>query len=228
MGSNHCPVCGQRFGLMSLKFKYEGYEICSSCINEYFPYRGDTFIKQENATEMEKKIDKLLASGCSDEEIIPFLNEYKQKLHDFSTDFENAKIREEKAAREKHIREQKAMASETLAKNQKILNGVILTTVDAIEGRKVEEYLGIVMTCIPIGMGFLTSKTGKVAEVLGTESGFLEEKIRKSYLEAQTELVKEAEIRGANAVIGITQSTSNFLTNLTGLVLIGTAVRLAD
>ncbi len=228
MGSSHCAICGQKFGMMSVKFDYGGCEICSSCLNNYFPDRSGKVIDRNCAMETEKKIDSLLMKGCYDGKIIPAINEYKQRLHEYSTDNERARERELELSRTEQEKEAEATAYEILERDQELLKNILLTTSDSIQGRVIEEYLGIVMGCVPIGMGFLTINTGDISNLFGKKSKLLEDKVRRSYVEAQIQLASEAKKRGANAVIGITQSTSNFLSNLTGLVLIGTAVKLKD
>lgn len=169
MGSSHCAICGRHFGIMSVKLNLEGMDICAECMREYFPYRDDPNIPPKDATLLYDKIEKLMDSEKLDEKLVSYLQNYKKKLKDICD-------AEEESRREKLLQEQEALATEILAKDQELLNNTLLTTANTIEGRSIESYLGIVMGCVPIGMGFLTINTGDISNLFGKKSKLLENK----------------------------------------------------
>lgn len=80
---------------------------------------------------------------------------------------------------------------------------MIITTTNTIEGRPVEEYLGIVMGETIVGANILKDLFAAVRDVVGGRSRAYEDALRGARQEALREMVNRASDLGANAVIGV-------------------------
>ena len=80
---------------------------------------------------------------------------------------------------------------------------MIMTTTNAVEGRGVEQYLGIVMGETIMGANIIKDLFAAVRDVVGGRSGAYEEALRGARQEALREMANRASALGANAVIGV-------------------------
>lgn len=80
---------------------------------------------------------------------------------------------------------------------------MIVTTTNQIEGKKVQEYKGIVFGEVITGVNMLKDFAAGVRNIFGGRSASYEEELTKAREEALAELQQRAQERGANAVIGI-------------------------
>jgi uncharacterized protein YbjQ (UPF0145 family) len=80
---------------------------------------------------------------------------------------------------------------------------VIQTTTNAIDGRTVSEYLGVVTGEAILGANIVRDLFAGVRDIVGGRSGAYEEELRKAREIALQEMEAEAAARGADAVIGI-------------------------
>lgn len=80
---------------------------------------------------------------------------------------------------------------------------MIVTTTPTLEGRPVREYLGVVTGEAIIGANILKDIFASVRDVVGGRSQAYEDALRSARGEALRELVREAESRGAHAVVGM-------------------------
>lgn len=80
---------------------------------------------------------------------------------------------------------------------------MIVTTTPTVEGRPVVEYLGVVTGEAIIGANILKDIFASVRDVVGGRSEAYEEALRTARGEALREMVREAEARGASAVVGM-------------------------
>ena len=80
---------------------------------------------------------------------------------------------------------------------------MIVTTTTRIEGKPVEEYLGIVTGEAIIGANIVKDFLAGVRDIVGGRSGAYESALRTARQDALREMCIEAEGRGANAVIGV-------------------------
>ena len=103
----------------------------------------------------------------------------------------------------------------------------ITVTTQAIEGRTVSEYLGVVAAMIVLGTGFMTEWNAAIADNLGGRATGLQTKLSKSCEVAISELKTQAMQRGADAVIGIDIDFMTFRENMLVVSANGTAVKLA-
>ena len=80
---------------------------------------------------------------------------------------------------------------------------MIKTTTNAIDGRTVSEYLGVVTGEAILGANIVRDLFAGVRDIVGGRSGAYEEELRNAREIALQEMEAEAAARGADAVIGI-------------------------
>ncbi len=80
---------------------------------------------------------------------------------------------------------------------------MIITTTDAIEGHRIEAYLGIASGEAIIGANIFSDLFAGIRDVVGGRAGSYEKKIKQAKDLALEDLANEAASVGANAVIGI-------------------------
>ena len=80
---------------------------------------------------------------------------------------------------------------------------MLLTTTNAVEGRPVRSYLGIVTGEVIVGANIFRDLFAAITDIVGGRSGAYEGKLREAREQAFHELEGEAADRGADAVIGI-------------------------
>jgi len=80
---------------------------------------------------------------------------------------------------------------------------VIQTTTPGVEGRTIEEYLGVVTGEAILGANIFKDLFAGVRDIVGGRSGAYEEELRRAREIAMQELAAEATSRGADAVVGI-------------------------
>ena len=80
---------------------------------------------------------------------------------------------------------------------------MLLTTTNFIEGRPIQEYLGIVTAETIIGANIFKDIFAGIRDIVGGRSGTYEKVIEEARTSALQELEMRAQQTGANAVIGI-------------------------
>lgn len=80
---------------------------------------------------------------------------------------------------------------------------MIRTTTNTLEGREIEEYLGVVIGEAILGANIFKDLFGAVRDIVGGRAGAYEDELGKARDIAFREMEQEAVILGANAVIGI-------------------------
>lgn len=80
---------------------------------------------------------------------------------------------------------------------------MIITTTNTIEGRSVEEYLGLVMGETIVGANIFKDLFAAVRDVVGGRSRAYEDALRGARQEALREMANRAADLGANAIIGV-------------------------
>jgi uncharacterized protein YbjQ (UPF0145 family) len=107
---------------------------------------------------------------------------------------------------------------------------MIVTTTPTVEGRPVQEYLGVVTGEAIIGANILKDLFAAVRDVVGGRSEAYEDALRSARGEALREMVREAESRGASAVVGM-DLDYEVLGAKNGMLMVtacGTAVRISE
>lgn len=80
---------------------------------------------------------------------------------------------------------------------------MITTTTPTLQGRRVQEYLGIVTGEAILGANIVKDIFAGIRDIVGGRAGAYEESLRTAREEALREMVTEARARGADAVIGV-------------------------
>jgi uncharacterized protein YbjQ (UPF0145 family) len=80
---------------------------------------------------------------------------------------------------------------------------MIVSTTSTLQGKNVDEYIGIVTAEVIIGANFLKDIMGGLRDFFGGRSGTYEKVLQEARQNAITELMQRAQGMGANAVIGV-------------------------
>ncbi|NMH58783.1 heavy metal-binding domain-containing protein [Alteromonas ponticola] len=80
---------------------------------------------------------------------------------------------------------------------------MIITTTPNIEGKKIEQYYGIVVGEAVMGANIVKDIFASIRDIVGGRSGSYEDELTKARQIAFTELTNEARGMGANAVVGV-------------------------
>ena len=107
---------------------------------------------------------------------------------------------------------------------------MLMTTTATVDGRRVEEYLGIVQGEAIMGANIFRDFFAGIRDIVGGRSGAYEDELRKAREIALREMQEQAAALGANGVIGIDLDYESIQTGSSGGMLMvsasGTAVRL--
>ena len=107
---------------------------------------------------------------------------------------------------------------------------MILTTTNTIEGKVIEDYIGIVVGEAVMGANVFKDVFASIRDIVGGRSGSYEAEFTKARKIAFSEIEEEARLLGANAVVGVDIDYEVVGTN--GSILMvsinGTAVRYRD
>ena len=103
---------------------------------------------------------------------------------------------------------------------------MILSTTNALEGRKVVKYLGLVSGDAILGANIFRDFFASVRDIVGGRSAAYEKELRKAKNIALEEMQEQARSLGANAIIGIDIDYETIGTNSSMLMVStnGTAV----
>ncbi|MEL7352419.1 MAG: YbjQ family protein [Cyanobacteria bacterium P01_A01_bin.116] len=107
---------------------------------------------------------------------------------------------------------------------------MILSTTDSIQGKNIQNYLGIVTAEVVYGSNALRDFFAGIRDVLGGRTGAYERVFEKGQKDALKELEARASKLGANAVIGVQIRTDTINIDEHGVLMLitatGTAVSL--
>jgi uncharacterized protein YbjQ (UPF0145 family) len=81
---------------------------------------------------------------------------------------------------------------------------VIITTTDFIEDHRIKSYCGMVHGTAIMGADFIAEMKANMTDTFGGRSSAYEREFAKAREYAIGEMQKEAEARGANAIVGVT------------------------
>jgi len=80
---------------------------------------------------------------------------------------------------------------------------MIVSTTPTIEGKRMAEYLGLVSGEAILGANIFKDIFAGIRDIVGGRSGAYEEELRKAKQIAIDEMVEQARVLGANAVVGV-------------------------
>jgi uncharacterized protein YbjQ (UPF0145 family) len=90
-----------------------------------------------------------------------------------------------------------------MASPWKDARGIIVTTTPTLEGRPIQDYLGIVTGEVIVGANLFRDLFASIRDIVGGRSGSYERILADARNQAIEELQAEAAARGANAVVAI-------------------------
>ncbi len=90
-----------------------------------------------------------------------------------------------------------------MASPWKDARGIIVSTTPTLEGRPIQDYLGIVTGEVIVGANLFRDLFANIRDIVGGRSGSYERILADARHQAIEELQAEAASRGANAVVGI-------------------------
>jgi uncharacterized protein YbjQ (UPF0145 family) len=80
---------------------------------------------------------------------------------------------------------------------------MVITTTPTVEGKKINNYLGIVTGEAIMGANIFRDLFAGVRDIIGGRSGAYEEELGRAREIALQEMQDEAQKRGANAIVGV-------------------------
>jgi uncharacterized protein YbjQ (UPF0145 family) len=80
---------------------------------------------------------------------------------------------------------------------------MIITTTPSVEGRGIDDYLGIVTGEAIIGANLVKDFLAGIRDIVGGRSGSYEKALRSAREEALREMAAEASGRGADAIVAV-------------------------
>lgn len=209
-----CRICGKNFGLMgggSEPYTGHNLQVCNSC--------GEVLkkidkVKNEDTQEV-KDLFVSVMSMTDDADVKQILTDYsKSVIWDSEKLVAITNESKEKAERAQNIEEN----FYDLEKAFKVTTGY------DFEGYQIVDYKGIVSGDIVLGTGFISEFAASWSDAFGTTSNTFAGKMKTAKQKALKQLMANAMITGANAVIGIDFDYTMFSNNMLGVSANGTAV----
>ncbi|MFC3097198.1 heavy metal-binding domain-containing protein [Alteraurantiacibacter palmitatis] len=90
-----------------------------------------------------------------------------------------------------------------MASPWKDARGILVTTTHSIEGRPIQDYLGVVTGEVIVGANIFRDMFASVRDIVGGRSGSYEKVLADAREQAIGELQAAAASRGGNAVVGV-------------------------
>ncbi len=102
---------------------------------------------------------------------------------------------------------------------------MLLTTTSTLQGRDIDQYLGLVSGETIIGANIVKDFFAGITDIVGGRSGSYERVLKEAKEEAIKEMTNQAMAMGANAVIGIDLDYETIGSSMLMVTAAGTAVR---
>jgi len=103
---------------------------------------------------------------------------------------------------------------------------MIITTTNSLQGKEIEEYLGIVSGTTILGANIVRDFLAGITDIVGGRSGAYESKLSEGREVAIEEMTAKARNLGANAVIGVDLDFETLRDGMMMVVATGTAVKI--
>lgn len=100
---------------------------------------------------------------------------------------------------------------------------ILVTTGSGLEGYSIVEYLGFVSSQAILGSNFISGIAANMTDVARKDTA----KLEQCREDAGKQLIKAAEKKGANAIIGVNMTYAPFEAGSFGIIVTGTAVKVA-
>lgn len=205
--SKNCSVCKRELSRKELALAVEFGEsdiICPDCMAY--------FVEKDNAINKDVKILKMkdiLRSTSSSEAL---KKRAAEKLAVFDLGFKNVLPDSEEIS----------LQGDNSAESD--LTRVWLSTTSFIPGYRITKLIAPVAVTSVYGAGMIKSFMSGISAAFGTESRAFSNKFDQIRKNGEADLSSKAIAAGANAVIDIHYSVSNFASDLSGILITGTAV----
>ena len=209
-----CRICGKNFGLMgggSEPYTGHNLQVCNSC--------GEVLkkidkVKNEDTQEV-KDLFVSVMSMTDDADVKQILTDYSKSIISDS----------EKLVAITNESKEKAERAQNIEENFYDLEKAFrVTTGYDFEGYQIVDYKGIVSGDIVLGTGFISEFAASWSDAFGTTSNTFAGKMKTAKQKALKQLMANAMITGANAVLGIDFDYTMFGNNMLGVSANGTAV----
>jgi uncharacterized protein YbjQ (UPF0145 family) len=82
-------------------------------------------------------------------------------------------------------------------------DGMLVSTTDRVEGRKIARYLGLVSGDAVMGTNMFRDMFAGLRDIVGGRSGAYEKELKRAKQIAVEEMVEEARELGADAIVGV-------------------------
>ncbi|WP_339170213.1 YbjQ family protein [Anoxybacillus sp. FSL W8-1294] len=105
---------------------------------------------------------------------------------------------------------------------------MIVTTTNSIEGKQIEQYLGLVSGEVILGANVVRDFLASITDIIGGRSGTYESKLAEGRDMAVEEMVKKARNMGANAVVGVDLDFETLRDGMMMCIATGTAVKVEE
>jgi uncharacterized protein YbjQ (UPF0145 family) len=105
---------------------------------------------------------------------------------------------------------------------------VIVTTTSTLQGKEIEQYLGIVSGEVILGANVVRDFLAGITDIIGGRSGAYESKLAEGRDLAIREMKEKAKRLGANAVIGVDLDFETLRDGMMICVATGTAVKIKE
>lgn len=102
---------------------------------------------------------------------------------------------------------------------------MIISTTSTLQGKEIEEYLGIVVGETIMGANVVRDFLAGITDIIGGRSGAYESKLAEGRQIAIEEMKEHARRMGANAIIGVDLDFETLRDGMMMCVATGTAVR---
>lgn len=102
---------------------------------------------------------------------------------------------------------------------------MILTTTSGLQGKEIVEYYGIVSGEAILGANIIRDFFAGVRDVVGGRAGAYEKSLKEAKEIAMIEMIEEAKLLGANAVIGVDLDYETINEGMLMVAATGTAVK---
>lgn len=80
---------------------------------------------------------------------------------------------------------------------------MLISTTSTIEGKKIQEYRGVVFGEVINGVNFMRDFSASITNIMGGRATAYEEELINTRADALNEMMRRAESIGANAIIGV-------------------------
>lgn len=102
---------------------------------------------------------------------------------------------------------------------------MILTTTSGLQGKEIVEYYGIVSGEAILGANIIRDFFAGVRDIVGGRAGAYEKSLKEAKEIAMIEMIEEAKLLGANAVIGVDLDYETINEGMLMVAATGTAVK---